>query len=126
MQGGLCARGGVFAGTLRYMSTEPLICVGFVGNIIMQMNVTKFTSKMVQLRYLCNPTFCPHQIQRLFEAMNLGKYKETVARECIDGEILSELDERSLESDLGISSKIHRIRLMQIITGSRSAKTFLT
>ena len=44
----------------------------------------------------------------------------------LDGEILSELDEQSLENDLGISSKIHRIRLMQIVTGSRSAKDFLT
>ena len=58
--------------------------------------------------------------------MNLGQYKETIARECVDGEILSELDEKSLEKDLGISSKIHRIRLMQIVTGSHSAKDFLT
>ena len=58
--------------------------------------------------------------------MNLGQYKETIARECVDGEILSELDEQSLENELGISSKIHRIRLMQIITGSRSAKNFLS
>ena len=58
--------------------------------------------------------------------MNFGQYKETIARECVDGEILSELDEKSLENDLGISSKIHRIRLMQIVTGSRSAKDFLT
>ena len=58
--------------------------------------------------------------------MNLGQYKETVARESVDGEILSELDEQSLESDLGISSKLHRVRLMQIITGCRSAKNFFT
>ena len=58
--------------------------------------------------------------------MNLGQYKETVAKECIDGEILSQLDEQSLESDLGISSRVHRIRLMQIITGSRSAEDLLT
>ena len=58
--------------------------------------------------------------------MNLEQYKETVTREFVDGEILSELDDKSLENDLGISSKIHRLRLMQIITGSRSAKDFLT
>ena len=58
--------------------------------------------------------------------MNLEQYKETVAREFVDGEILSELDDKSLENDLGISSKIHRLRLMQIITGSHSAKDFLT
>ena len=58
--------------------------------------------------------------------MSLGQYKETVAREFVDGEILSELDDKSLENDLGISSKIHRIRLMQIINGSHSAKDFLT
>ena len=58
--------------------------------------------------------------------MNLEQYKETVAREFVDGEILSELDDKSLENDLGISSKIHRLRLMQIITVSHSAKDFLT
>lgn len=58
--------------------------------------------------------------------MNLGQYKETIAREFIDGGVLSELDEQSLENDLGVSSKVHRIRLMQIVAGSRSAKDFLT
>ena len=58
--------------------------------------------------------------------MNLGQYQETIARECVDGGILSELDDKSLENDLGISSKVHRIRLTQIITGCRSAEDFLT
>ena len=36
-----------------------------------------------------------------------------------------ELDEKILESDLQISSKIHRIRLMKLISGNYSAEDIL-
>ena len=47
--------------------------------------------------------------------MQLPQYKEAFQHEQIDWEVLIELDEHILESDLQISSKIHRIRLMKLI-----------
>lgn len=58
--------------------------------------------------------------------MDLMQYKEVISREHIDGEILCDLDEQSLESDLGVAVKLHRVRLMKVITGCHSAKQFLT
>ena len=57
--------------------------------------------------------------------MQLPQYKEAFQREQIDGEVLIELDEQILESDLQISSKIHRIRLMKLISGNYSADDIL-
>lgn len=58
--------------------------------------------------------------------MDLAQYKETIIRECIGGDILCELDEQSLESDLGVAAKLHRVRLMKVINGHHSAEQFLT
>lgn len=58
--------------------------------------------------------------------MDLMQYKEVISREHIDGEILCDLDEQSLESDLGVAVKLHRVRLMKVITGCHSAEQFLT
>ena len=72
---------------------------------------------------MCSPT--SPQIQQLLGAMQLPQYKEAFQREQIDGEVLIELDEQILESDLQISSKIHRIRLMKLISGNYSAEDIL-
>ena len=43
----------------------------------------------------------------------------------VNGEILSECDEEVLSSDLGITSKLHRMRLMKVISGRHSARGIL-
>ena len=53
--------------------------------------------------------------------MNLHQYKELFAKEYIDGEVLNELSEDDLANELGMTSKIHRLRLMKVIRGSVSA-----
>ena len=62
------------------------------------------------------------QVQQLLEALNLQQYKEAFRAECIDGEILHDLDEQVLQEDLGVTSRLHRIRLMKIISGARSVE----
>ena len=64
-------------------------------------------------------------MQELLQAMNLSQYKARFAEEVISGEILIELGTEDLEKDLGIASKIHRVRLMKIIEGQHSARNIL-
>ena len=49
--------------------------------------------------------------------MSLKSYQDIFKREQVNGEILSECDEEVLSSDLGVSSKLHRMRLMKVISG---------
>ena len=53
----------------------------------------------------------------MLDKMSLAQYKDIFARERITGDVLSELSEQDLQHELGITSHIHRIRLMKIITG---------
>ena len=68
----------------------------------------------------------PSQIQSLLGAMDLSQYKETFIREHVTGEILLELDDSDLQSELGMTSKIHRIRLLKLIQGIHSAQSILS
>lgn len=52
--------------------------------------------------------------------MKLGVYKDSFTKEQITGEILSDLNAEDLRDELGVSSKIHRMKLMKIITGKPS------
>lgn len=66
------------------------------------------------------------QVQSLLTAMDLSQYKESFAREHVTGELLFELEEDDLHSDLGVTSRIHRIRLLKVIKGSHSAQSILS
>lgn len=57
--------------------------------------------------------------------MNLSQYKDTFARECIDGGILQELDESVLTNELGVASRIHCLRLMKLARGETSVSELL-
>ena len=70
-------------------------------------------------------TLSIHQVIKLLEMMGLTQYQGSVQHEHVTGEILAELDEDSLENELGVKSKIHRVRLMKIITGRHSAASVL-
>ena len=54
----------------------------------------------------------------MLDALQLPQYKEAFAREQIDGEVLLELNDQVLQCELGINFKIHRIRLMKLISGA--------
>ena len=59
------------------------------------------------------------------EAMSLGQYKDKILEEQLSGEILLECDDTILQDEVGMTSRIHRIRLMKVISGQHSAKTWL-
>ena len=46
--------------------------------------------------------------------LGMMKYHETFAEQSIDGEVLVECDESTLQHELGMDSKVDRIRLMKI------------
>ena len=62
----------------------------------------------------------------MLDALHLSQYKEAFEREWVDGEVLLELDDEVLQHELGVSIKIHRIRLMKIISGSNSAEKLVS
>ena len=65
------------------------------------------------------------QMQTLLQAMDLQRYSDLFMKEQITGELLMECDDGILSSDLGISSKLHRMRLLKIIAGKQSVKNII-
>ena len=57
--------------------------------------------------------------------MGMKAYQAVFAKESVDGEILLQCDLPVLERELGVSSKIHRMRLMRVINGHYSAHSIL-
>ena len=55
--------------------------------------------------------------------MHLQEYMHSFLQQGINGSVLCGLDETRLAS-LGMSSKIHKLRLMSIIDGRTSARPF--
>ena len=72
-----------------------------------------------------NETSFLSQIQHLLDAMGLSQYKDTFMSEQITGEILLEIDEDVLQNELGVRSKLHRLRLMKVIRGQHSAQNII-
>ena len=62
------------------------------------------------------------QILYTLEVMKLSQYKQQFTDESIDGEILAECDEALLENELHVKNKLHRSRLMKVITGRHSVR----
>ena len=64
--------------------------------------------------------FVHFQVVELLEVLCLARYKAMFIEEGITGALLKEVDEDILEQDLGISSKLHRLKLMRVIEGRES------
>ena len=60
------------------------------------------------------------QLVRLLEAMGLDQYSETFRQQQINGDLLSDCDDELLRNELTISSRLHRMRLLRIISGQYS------
>ncbi len=63
-------------------------------------------------------------MQKLLDAMGMPQYKESFSKEWVDGEVFKELDNETLE-ELGVTSKLHRLKLRNVITGVHSLEKFL-
>ena len=46
---------------------------------------------------------------------SIAKHRDTFAREGIDGELLAQCTEEILENELGMSSHLDRLKLMQVL-----------
>lgn len=57
--------------------------------------------------------------------MGLDQYQAIFEKEQIDGAILLECDEGVLEHELGVAMRLHRIKLMRIITGKLSPESII-
>eukprot|EP00731_Ephydatia_muelleri_P004267 Em0002g443a len=60
------------------------------------------------------------QVLDMLDRMKLSQYKQAFEREMITGKLLLACDEKVLENDLEVKSKLHQIRLMQLIRGEQS------
>lgn len=63
------------------------------------------------------------QVQSMLAGNGLEQYMEVFKKERIDGGILSLLGEDDLRLELGIDSRLHRLRLMRIISGDVNIKS---
>ena len=57
--------------------------------------------------------------------MDLKQYTSTFKSEHVTGDILIECDDDVLKVELGVSSKLHRLRLLKVIKGQYSCKAYL-
>ena len=74
----------------------------------------------------CNIVHChPIQVSSLLDDMNMGRYKQTFRDQFVSGDVLVDLTENMLRSDLGVESDLHRLRLMKVIRGEPSAHSLL-
>ena len=63
------------------------------------------------------------QVVSVLEALDLPEYKETFLRERVDGQVLLQLTEHVLATELGVDSKLHRIRIMNLVAGRTPTET---
>ena len=49
--------------------------------------------------------------------LGISQYKEMFIAEKIDGPIFIELDEEVLEKELGIASRLHRLKILRLLEG---------
>ncbi|KAL5506546.1 hypothetical protein EMCRGX_G008208 [Ephydatia muelleri] len=64
------------------------------------------------------------QVLALLKSMGLEQYQESFQAEEVDGAILAECDEHVLQHELGVTSKIHQIRLMKVIKEKAVTNSF--
>ena len=57
--------------------------------------------------------------------MGLHAYKDKFHQENITGDIFGNLDDEILEKELGIQSRLHRLRLLKVARGDTDAKQYL-
>ena len=65
------------------------------------------------------------QVLALLDTMQLREYKGKFNTEVVSGAILVDIDDTILKDELGISSRLHRLRLLKVISGEHSAECIL-
>ena len=57
--------------------------------------------------------------------MGMKEYQQKFAEQQINGDLLSECDEAILKDELNVSQRLHRIKLLKIISGMYSVQQIL-
>lgn len=70
-------------------------------------------------------TLSCEKIRQLLHAMGIARYADIFFREQVNGELLLQLDEKVLQEELGMDVRIHRLRLLKVISGHQSAVNIL-
>ncbi len=65
------------------------------------------------------------QVCKILEGISLGQYKELFLSEQIDGLLLLELDDDVLSTELGVTKRLHRLKLQRVIEGRESIITHI-
>ena len=65
------------------------------------------------------------QVCNILEGVSLGQYKELFLSEQIDGLLLLELDGDILSTELGVTKRLHRLKLQRVIEGRESIITHM-
>ena len=65
------------------------------------------------------------QVQILLKHIGLQKYKDMFQSEDITGDLFVELTDDMLEHNLGVTSRLHRLKLNRLISGKKSAMDVL-
>ena len=59
----------------------------------------------------------PIQVVAVLKALDLPEYSKAFLRERVDGQVLLQLTDNVLFTELGVDSKLHRIRIMNLVAG---------
>lgn len=65
------------------------------------------------------------QVAELLHQMNLPQYQEAFLKEQVTGGLLAQCTTEMLQTDLGVTKKIHCLRIHRLITGETSAAALL-
>ena len=65
------------------------------------------------------------QVQQALDKLNLSAYKRAFARNQISGELLMLCSEEVLEKELGVTSKLHRMKIMALVQGRSTVWKYL-
>lgn len=57
--------------------------------------------------------------------MSLKQYNGVIKEEVIDGEIILDLDTPTLAEEIGVTSRIHQLKIMKLISGEYDARIYL-
>lgn len=66
------------------------------------------------------------EVTQLLDGLGLSQYKKKFSNERVTGRILVKCNEKMLEKELGVSSKLHRMQLMEFIQGNDCVYTVIS
>lgn len=61
----------------------------------------------------------------MLDGLHLSRYRKSFEEEDIGGGILAECDDATLEKELGVGMRIHRLKLLQVIRGDTCARELI-